>query len=276
MDLRPIPALVAYLHGLAPAFFAERMRGAPPEDIARLESLVGFRLSDNHREFLLSMGATPAGALNPFLNDRDYSVARLIEEYEAMTSSQDIWPDRVVLFSSSEILGSTIFLRQGEDLAQDPEIGDLSYEPRQAPAGEPTLEGPAGAHGWEGRFLVHEERRLMSWLRWFAFTFRESQLEHHVWFNPPFVAAEQRWAGDAARGRAIFGELGFPTVFELESDTWCMDRGDVAVTSNADGSGSLAGDDANELKKIAAVLDDHLTLRFRPVAEDDRLRAPRR
>ena len=96
MGAQSIREIVDYLRRLAPAFFAERMRGASDLDIRRLAEAARAPLCESHREFLLLMGATPATALNPFLNDRDYCVDTLLAAYSDMDLADERLPERIV------------------------------------------------------------------------------------------------------------------------------------------------------------------------------------
>jgi hypothetical protein len=255
MGAQSIREIVDYLRRLAPAFFAERMRGASDLDIRRLAEAARAPLCESHREFLLLMGATPATALNPFLNDRDYCVDTLLAAYSDMDLADERLPERIVFFSSSDILGETLFLRNGQHPDEDPEIGDIRFE--------------------TGEFILRDKVRFENWLRWFAFVFRLSQPEHQLAFAPPWNGEQRRWEGDPVNIERILGNLGLQPTFRLIDGMLCLDRGDVAVSLHDDGSGTLAGDDLQELRKIANVLDDHVSLSFSLEATHDRLHAPR-
>jgi hypothetical protein len=250
-----IAGLVAYLHTLAPSFFEEQMRGASPGEIARLEEAAGTRHTVSHRDFLYAFGGTPAQALNPFLNDRDYCVETLVKEYADLHEAGESLPSGVVYFSSSSILGEYIFLRHGRSLDIEPDIGDIDFE--------------------TGQFVTREIGRFESWLWWFAFKFRLAQPEIEIELIPPWDRTEQRWLGEPEICWELLEGMGLKLVFSLENGTRCADRGDVAAIIHPDGSGSLAGDDFVELEKIQDVLREHLDVSLKPKPQSRRLRAPR-
>ncbi|MBC8071690.1 MAG: hypothetical protein IAG13_25420 [Deltaproteobacteria bacterium] len=255
MGTESMASLVAYLRGLAPTFFAERMRAADDADIQRLEQAAGRRMSDAHREFLRAMGATPARVLNPFLNDRDFCIANLLVEYAERQREQLRLPAGVVYFSSSEITGSNIFLRQGAATSDDPEIGDL--DPRT------------------GAFVGIDAGYFEPYLRWHAFHFRLKQLDYELHVRPAWNAQESRWEGDRARCRELLEAEPFERVFDSgEYAEYFEDEG-VAVALYHDGSMAMAGDDLDALRRRADGLAAQTRLIIEPVPARGRLRAPR-
>ncbi len=250
-------SIIAYLRTLAPEFFAERMRGASEAEILRLEQVAGLRMSDGHREFLRAMGMTPARVLNPFLNDRDFCIETLVAEYEYLGREQISLPPGVVYFSSSEITGSNIFLRHGSDPSDDPEIGDL--------------------HPKSNEFVGLDAGHLESYLCWFAFVFRTSQLDYELHVRPRWNEEESRWDGDPDKCRQLLEDLGFERVLALSMNTRseCLEHDGVAVALYRDGAMGMAGDDLDELKRIAEALAAQTPLVIEPVPSRGRLRAPR-
>ncbi|MDC0675875.1 SMI1/KNR4 family protein [Nannocystis radixulma] len=260
MSAKTIQELTGYLRMLAPKFFSERMRGASVSEIDRLELAAGTPLSEEHREFLRLMGATPIQALNPFLNDRDFCVETLLEAYAQRVDANEPLPPRIVYFSSSDILGETIFLRNGNEPGDDSEIGDLRYVSDDYTAPE---------------FVPDFYSRFAGFLQSFAFGFRMDQFEHQVAFRSPWDDERERWEGDPTTCGRVLASLALQPTFSIAGKKWCLDRGDVVASYYHDGSGRLAGDDMTELQKIADVLDDHLRLTFSLVGGRDRMRAPR-
>ncbi|MEZ4452527.1 MAG: hypothetical protein R3B09_23890 [Nannocystaceae bacterium] len=250
-----IAALMDYLRALAPSFFAARMRGAADAEIERFERAAGERLSDGHREFLRHAGSTPPQALNPFLYDRDYCVDTLVAEYDGWRAAGQAFPPGIVYFSSSEITGETLFLRRGESLADDPEIGDLLDD---------------GA-----TFRRNARVSLVSYLRWFAFIFRCGQLAHGLDICPRWDRENQRWLGDRAAMRDILGRLGFTTRFELGDGCEQLDGDRSAATLESDGSATIFSDDGAALRRFAAALQVELDLGVTRIAASARLLAPR-
>lgn len=260
MSAKTIQELADYLQRLAPKFFWERMRGASASEIDRLELAARTPLSEEHREFLRLMGATRSQALNPFLNDRDFCVETLLEAYAQRADANEPLPPKIVYFSSSEILGETIFLRNGDDPGDDSEIGDLRYVSEDYTAPE---------------FVPDYYSRFAGFLQSSAFGFRMDQFEHQVAFRPPWDDERGQWEGDPTTCGRVLASLGLQPTFSIAGKKWCIDRGDVAASYYHDGSGRVAGDDMTELQKIADVLDDHLRLAFSLVGDRDRMRAPR-
>lgn len=248
--------IFTYLRSLAPEFFNERMRGASAEEIAQLENVARTPLTESHREFLAAIGATPAQALNPFLNDRDYCVETLLSAYAELDENEERLPPNIVYFSSSEILGENIFLRQAESLDLAPEIGDIRFE--------------------TGEFISRKIGRFESWLRWFAFVFRISQPEYQFELRPPWDATAGCWRGEPLRCWKLLEGVGFKLIFSLEDGTRCADSGGVAAIISPDGSGTLAGDDLTELVRLQVLLNDHIQVMVKRKPEDDRMRAPRK
>jgi hypothetical protein len=255
-----IRELFDYLRRLAPAFFAARMRGASDRDLARLEQAAGLPLSLSHRAFLGLVGATPATALNPFLNDRDYAVATLLAAYGNLEGER--LPHGVVYFSASAILGETIFLRQGADPGEEPEIGDLRFA-----EGQVQIE--------QAEFVPKTHLTLQSWLRWFAFEFRMGQLEHALHFAPPWNPGTERREGNPEATRAALADLGLRVLWSLRSGLTCFDRGDLVASVYDEGSGRIAGDDLGELEAIAARLQALGPLAVEPVLPAMRPHSPR-
>lgn len=255
MGTESTAAIIAYLRSLAPAFFMERMRGSSEADILRLERVAGLRMSDGHREFLRAMGATPARVLNPFLNDRDFCVSTLVEEYEELRRERVCLPPGVVYFSSSAITGSNIFLRHGELPGDDPEIGDLSPQ--------------------TGEFVVFDERHFESFLRRYSFHFRMFQLDHELHVRPPWNADEERWEGERDRCSELLQNRGFELVFTIDDGTECREQDGIAVALYHDGSMTMAGDDLEELQRRARNLAAETRLIIESVPNQSRLRAPR-
>ena len=257
MGRESIRELEAYLRKLAPRFFAERMRGASDTDIAGLEAAAGTTLSESHREFLRVMGATPATVLNPFLTDRDFCVATLVADHAFMRANEECLPSHIALFSSSDLLGERIFLKHGASLADEPEVGDVSELALTA------------------EFFPKDNAKFESWLQSGAFWFRLSQAEHQLALSSPYDDELQRFVGKREDVEPLLVGIGLHPLFRGGDNSVCLERGDVAAQLFADGSGRLAGDDAQELERIAAVLREQLPLGFTPVNGTVRNRAAR-
>lgn len=247
--------LITYLRNLAPDFFQSRMYGASADDVARLEETAKTQMSDCHKEFLLAFGNTPATMLNPFLNDRDYCINTLLSAYSWHHEYTQPIPSGIVYFSASEILSETILLRHGETTEVDPEVGDIRPE--------------------TGDFIA-KDLRFVSWLEWFAFVFRISQPDHQVGFEALWDETRLRWVAEPEMTWEILNSMGFKEIFIFENGIRCADRGDVAAILHDDGSGTLAGDDLEELREIQRVLTEDLPVRLRLTQENYRMYAPRK
>lgn len=259
MTSNDVQQIVEYLRGLAPAFFAERMRGATESEIGRLEQVAGT-LADSHKEFLRYFGATPATAVNPFINDRDFAVATLFKEYTDPPMGK--LPPRVVLFSSSDILGEVIFLRNGEKSSDEPEIGELAFEPDRTEM-------------WMGRFVPRRQAPFHTWLRWNALEFRMSQPEYSLGFRARWNAKSKIWEFDVPSISQVYTEVGLTPLFDLSDGSRYFDRGDVVASLESDGSGRLVGDDLAELERIRDRLLERTHLDFHLNSPRERMFAPR-
>jgi hypothetical protein len=248
-------SLVEYLRALAPEFFGARMRGASEAEILRLERAAGLRMSDGHREFLRAMGATTARVLNPFLNDHDFCVDKLVAEYEQARRDGLVLPLGVVYFSSSAITGANIFLRHGAAPSDDPEIGDI--QPKT------------------GAFVLVDARHFESYLRWHAFSFRMSQLDHELHVRPSWNAEHERWEGNPAACRGLLESQGFERVFAIGTHAECFEHDGVAVFLYHDGSMAMAGDDLAALNERAEAVAAETKLVIERIPRRGRLRAPR-
>lgn len=246
--------LIEYLQHLAPRFFKERMLGASTEKIKKLEEAAMTQLSDSHKEFLTAFGGTPAQALNPFLNDRDYCVDNLLDAYAWQNEFGEILPPGIVYFSSSDILSETIMLRHAKNLHIEPEVGDIRPE--------------------TGEFIC-KDLPFVSWLESFAFFFRISQPEYQLGITPIWDKTAERWLGESEVFWRLLESMGFRIIFSFENGTRCVDRGDMAAIIYSDGSGNLAGDNLKDLRKIYGVLNKNLRLKTDLKHENDHLRAPR-
>ena len=91
-----------------------------------------------------------------------------------------VLPPGVVYFSSSEITGSSIFLRHGAAPFDDPEIGDI--------------------HPKTGAFVLLDAGRFESCLRWHAFFFRMNQRDNELHMRPRRPGQEGGRAAGAVRG----------------------------------------------------------------------------
>ena len=259
MGKQHIEELLKYLMRLAPSFFSSRMRGASPEEIAELEKIANRHFCDSYRAFLSVMGRTPAQALNPFLNDRDFeidTIKRAYEEARERVMEDGLFlPDSVIFFSASDILGENIFLRQPTKPDGDLEIGDLRWV--------------------TGEFIIWSNKTLENWLFSLSFWFRLAQLDHLREFCAPWSEKDQTWKGQPERYLEIMANLGFKIVFEFPNGFVCHERGDMAaIAHTASTSGDIACDDVKELERISAILADNLNLSLSYVP--DRLRAPKK
>lgn len=259
MNSNEVQDIVDYLRTLAPVFFVERMRGASEQEINRLEQIAGT-LADSHKEFLRHFGATPATALNPLMNDRDFAVATLVRDYTEPPMGK--LPPGVVMFSSSDILGEVIYLRNGQTPGDEPEIGDLSFEEDRTEM-------------WMGRFVPRTQSLFHSWLRWNAFEFRASQPEYSLSFRARWNVEKSVWESDASAILQTFVEIGLLPLFDLLDGFRCFDRGDVVSSLQTDGSGRLVGDDLSELERIRDRLLERTFLEFHLNSPSERMFAPR-
>lgn len=255
MGTESTASIIAYLRSLAPEFFAARIRGASEGEILRLEQVAGLRMSDGHREFLRAMGNTPARVLNPFLNDRDFCIETLVAEYEYVRVEEIFIPPGIVYFSSSEIIGSNIFLRHGADPSDDPEIGDI--DPKT------------------GKFVLLDAGHFESYLRWHAFGFRMDQLDYELSVGPVWNADEERWESDRAKYRELLQARGLELVFSLDDGTECFEHEGTAVVLCPDGSMAMASDDLEEIQRRAEAMALQTRLVIERVPNRGRLRAPR-
>lgn len=259
MTSNEVHDIVDYLRALAPVFFAERMRGASEHEIHRLEQITGT-LADSHKEFLSHFGATPATALNPFMNDRDFAVATLVKEYTEPPIGK--LPPGVVLFSSSDILGEVIFLRNGQQPSDEPELGELRFEEGHT---EMSM----------GRFVPRSQSLFHSWLRWSAFAFRASQPEYSLSFRPRWNVEKSAWESDTSTVLQTFDEFELVPLFDLLDGLRCFDRGDVVASLESDGSGRLVADDLSELERMRDRLLERTFLEFHLNSPSERMFAPR-
>jgi len=231
------------------------MRGASEAQIQKLEHIAGLRMSDGHREFLRAMGMTPARVLNPFLNDRDFCIDTLIEQFEINRREKISLPPGVAYFSSSDITGSNIFLRLGADPKDDPEIGDLHPETNE--------------------LVLFDAGHFESFLGWHAFHFRENQFDHELHARPRWNPERERWEGDPSRCRDWLTAQGFELVVSVGHNAECYEHGGVAISLFHDGSMSFTGDDFDELVKRARSMPPDIKLEIETVPSAGRLRAPR-
>jgi hypothetical protein len=257
---KTVPAIVDYLTGLAPRFFAERRRGASEAEIDRLQQAASVRLADGHREFLRHFGGCAATVLNPFLNDRDLSIAALVKEYGYEQTLPSL-PPGVVLFSASEFLGEIIYLENGAAPADEPRIGELRFAPGQT-------EGP-------GVFVPRSPAGFFDYLLDAAFTFRISQPEHGLAYTAPWDAEREAWPSATAAVEQVLVEQGFRFQFQAGARR-CFDPGDlVADVFVGDGSGEITGDDEDALEQVRNVLVTRVGLDFRRQTTSWRMFAPR-
>ena len=256
MGTQTTAAVLDYLRSRAPDFFAERVRSATDADVARLEQAAGVRMSEGHREFLRVMGNTPAGVLNPFVNDRDFSIDNLIAEYASMRTQGFVIPKGFVYFSSSEITGSTIFLKQADEPTADPEIGDLAPDTR--------------------RFIPHDAQHFEAFLRWHAFHFRMNQLDEELLVGPRWDPKTARWEADLERSRDAVLAEGFEPVFGVP-ESYCeyFEDDGIAIALYHAGGMAVAGDDPEVLRSRAEALAGPLGVTSERVPGRTRLRAPR-
>ena len=106
-DLR-VERLVRYLHSLAPDYFGAGLEPATEADLARLEAAASKPVVGYHRAFLLAMGNTKPGAVDPFLNGRVFNIDELIRAYPDLVGyGLTVAPDIMATSSSSEPLNPT-------------------------------------------------------------------------------------------------------------------------------------------------------------------------
>lgn len=252
MSKKSVNSIFEYLTGLAPKFFAERMISATEKEISRLEIAAGTSLSDSHYEFLRIAGNTPAQALNPFLNDRDYYISALLSEYAYLQEMNEPLPQGIVYFSSSEILGENIFLRHGEDPADEPDVGGIDFETE--------------------RFVCRTVKPFDHWLSSFAFAFRIGQFKHQLIVQIEFSTNDKHV--EIRSCMEVFLSLGCDHVFSLYSGIECFDNGEIAAILYADGGGELAGHNLWKLQQIQDLLDDKLNVRFKPQPTKEKFSSP--
>jgi hypothetical protein len=238
--------LTRYLMSLAPEHFGAGIEPATEEDLARLEAVAGRPIIGYHRQFLLTMGNTKPGALDPFLNGRVFNVDELCRAYPDLEGYGLGLAPEISIFSAPEAFGDFEFIRTHEDLAIEQEFGILDFE--------------------TGRFLPDSVGTLENWVLKFAFTFRVGQLDHVRGFVP-----RRRWEPGPCLEVLARKNLGL--VFEFPDGTRCYEGGPWAVVVHHDGSGHAASDDRVALLDLCGALEDLADTEIQP---RPRLAAPKR
>jgi hypothetical protein len=245
MDHASIERLERYLMNLAPGFFSDRIKPASEEDLARLEEAAGRSIVGYHREFLLTMGNTETGALDPFLNGRAFNVQELLRAYPDLHGYGLRLAPEISVFSAPESFADFEFIRtSGPPFEQT--VGMLDFE--------------------TGRFIPDAFAPLEDYVLKFAFTFRVAQLDHVRAFSPRVPKERTRCCATLAR-------KGLVPVFRFANDTECLEGGPWAAVVYHDGSGHVASDDRVALLDLCGVLEDEADMEIRPVPK---LFAPKR
>lgn len=252
MSKESICNIFNYLTSLAPRFFAEHMEGATEQEISRLETAAGTNLSYSHREFLRIAGNTPAQALNPFLNDRDYCITTLLNEYSYLQEVKEKIPKGIVFFSSSKILGENIFLRHGKTLQDEPDVGDIDFN--------------------NEKFICRDVKPFDHWLSSSVFFFRIGQFKHKLRLQIKLASANSSLELQTCINTLV--NMGCRRVFSLYSGTQCLDRGDLAVTIYADGSGKLASNNLWLLQEAQNKLNEQSDISFKLIPEKYQIYSP--
>jgi hypothetical protein len=260
MGRERIEHLHDYLMKLAPIFFSTQTKGASQKDISELEQIANRTFCESYNTFLRIFGRTPAQDLNPFINDRDFEIETIKEAYkiaheDCQETGRYCMPESIIYFSSSDILGEEIHLRQPKDPIGDPEIGYLDWE--------------------TGDLNLNSSRTFEEWLFYLAFDFRLAQFDFMRRFEAPWNKIEQIWEGQPEYYMKIMADLGFEIVFQLAGGVVCHERGDVAALTHLEStSGRIAGDDERKVERISGLLAYHLNSSI--THTPGRLRAPKK
>lgn len=253
-----IEELYSYLMELAPIFFSSQMKGASQEDISGLEEVANRTFNESYRTFLHFFGRTSAQALNPFLNDRDFEIETIKDAYQI--AHEDCMefgycmPESIIFFSSSDILGEVIYLRQPVELDGNPDIGYLDWD--------------------TGELHLNSFEKFEDWLFFLAFRFKLAQLDYMKDFSILGSNKTQALAGCSERYMETMNNLGFKLVFELLDGTVCHESTDVSILCHTDDiSGSIASNDEGKVEKISGLLAYHLNMTISN--SPGRVRAPK-
>jgi len=253
-----IEDLNGYLIKLAPTFFSTYAKGAVQEDISELEEFARRTFCESYKTFLQFFGRTPAQALNPFLNNRDFEIETIKKAYslaqEDCEESGYCMPESIIFLSSSDILGEVIYLKQPELPSGDPDIGYLDWE--------------------TGKLHPNYSGKFEEWLFSLAFEFKLAQFDYMREFESPWNKKDQVWMGQPEQYMKTMDDLGFEVVFEFTNGTVFHESNGVAVMAHLkDTSGRIACNDELKVEKISGLLAYNLNLTIS--LSPERLRAPK-
>lgn len=246
MEDARILRLTSYLLSIAPEHFSAGIEPATEADIAALEATSGRPSLGYHRAFLLAMGNTPAGALDPFLNGRVFNIEALKVGYRDLAGSGLELPADLTLFSAPDSYSEFEFVRSRGAPDVEQEIGTLDFD---------SLE-----------FTPERVGKLEDYVLKFAFTFRMGQFDHIRTFVP-----RSRW--EPGPCQQVLAGKGMSPVFQFADGTTCYEGGPWAAVVYYDGSGDVASDDRAALFGLCGELEDLADCEIFP---RPRLEAPKR
>lgn len=219
--------VIQYLHKIAPVFFEKRILPASEDDLQRLQEIAVRPLPKYHHDFLLAMGNTKQGVLDPFLNGRAFHIEMLIWGYQDLKDYGVCMPQEVSIFEASNNYSEYLFLKQNKNPKQPPEVGHLDFD--------------------KSEFYSHQNKSLEEYLLSFAFTFRIAQFEHIRAFQ-----IKQQIALETCL--AILQQMSFVPLFQIPFDRTCLEGPLGVVIVFSDGSGQLASHHLLSLNKICKAL----------------------
>lgn len=233
-------------------WFGDRMVPASEAEVRRLEMLASRSFPPEFCAFLRQMGHTPAGALDPFMEDYAYGIDGVAEFYRAPRVPAP--PNSVYLWT----LGGwcEMFL----DTAQNHPYPVIGYEWGFADNGTAI----PGSHR---PFIYHDSHSLMQFLYCEAFRWlRVSVLEHRATLRRSTKRADvPPTSVRITRFRELAEKLGFASVPYMAGQLSYYNRDDASLmfypAEGTDDEVTIDADSERELGRLREIFVDRLDMR---------------